>query len=256
MDEKRYNIDLCKGTGLIQESMVLLDVYDKTISKHQFVEKVIKENFLAKKSDKRIKDIVEIGFYKRYVNTNKDIPLYLSKLKDNYISLSVIQQIFLIYTSRANLILFDFIKDKYWYEINAGVIVFKNNYAKEFLNEIMKHNFSLKWSDSTQNKMSSYLMSSLVDFKFIEKNGKVVPVFINDITANYLIHELHFNGLSDEDIILAEEWKIFGLDKNEIIDIVHKISLTGFFLFQYSGDLFKINWKYQSMNEFIDGIIK
>jgi len=256
MDDKRYNIDLCKGTGLIQESMVLLDVYDKTISKQRFVEKVIRENFLAKKSDKRIKDIVEIGFYKRYVNTNKDIPLYLSKLKDNYISLSVIQQIFLIYTSRANLILFDFIKDKYWNEINAGVIVFKNNYAKEFLNEIMKHNFILKWSESTQNKMSSYLMSALVDFKFIEKNGKVVTVFINDITANYLLHELHFNGLSDEDIILAAEWKIFGLDKNQIIDIVHKISLTGIFLFQYSGDLFKINWKYQSMNEFIDGIIK
>ena len=111
MDEKKYNIDLCKGTGLIQESMVLLDVYDKTISKQQFVEKVIRENFLAKKSDKRIKDIVEIGFYKRYVNSNKEIPIYLSKLKDNYISLSVIQQIFLIYTSRANLILFDFIKN-------------------------------------------------------------------------------------------------------------------------------------------------
>jgi hypothetical protein len=256
MVEKRYNIDLCKGTGLIQESMVLLDVYDKSISKQQFVEKVIKENSLAKKSDKRIKDIVETGFYKRYVNSNKDIPLYLSKLKDNYISLSVIQQIFLIYTSRANLILFDFITDKYWKEINSGVIVFKNNYAKEFLNEIMKHNFILKWSESTQNKMSSYLMSSLVDFKFIEKNSRVVPVFINDITANYLLHELHFNGLSDEDIIMAEEWKIFGLNKNEIIDIVHKISLTGIFLFQYSGDLFKINWKYQTMNEFIDGIIK
>ena len=256
MVEKRYNIDLCKGTGLIQESMVLLDVYDKSISKQQFVEKVIRENSLAKKSDKRIKDIVETGFYKRYVNRNKDIPLYLSKLKDNYISLSVIQQIFLIYTSRANLILFDFIIDKYWIEINSGVIVFKNNYAKEFLNEIMKHNFILKWSESTQNKMSSYLMSSLVDFKFIEKNGRVVPVFINDITANYLLHELHFNGLSDEDIIMAEEWKIFGLNKNEIIDIVHKISLTGIFLFQYSGDLFKINWKYQTMNEFIDGIIK
>jgi hypothetical protein len=256
MVEKRYNIDLCKGTGLIQESMVLMDVYDKSISKQQFLEKVIRENFLAKKSDKRIKDIVETGFYKRYVNTNKDIPLYLSKLKDNYISLSVIQQIFLIYTSRANLILFDFIKDKYWKEINSGVIVFKNNYAKEFLNEIIKHNFILKWSESTQNKMSSYLMSSLVDFKFIEKNGRVVPVFINDITANYLLHELHFNGLSDEDIIMAEEWKIFGLNKNEIIDIVHKISLTGIFLFQYSGDLFKINWKYQTMNEYIDGIIK
>jgi hypothetical protein len=256
MDEKKYNIDLCKGTGLIQESMVLLDVYDKTISKQQFVEKVIRENFLAKKSDKRIKDIVEIGFYKRYVNSNKEIPIYLSKLKDNYISLSVIQQIFLIYTSRANLILFDFIKDKYWNEINAGEIVFKNNYAKNFLNEIMKHNFNLKWSESTQNKMSSYLMSAIVDFKFIEKNGKVVPVFINDITANYLLHELHFNGLSDEDIIMAEEWKIFGLNKNEIIDIIHKISLTGIFLFQYSGDLFKINWKYQSMNEFINGIIK
>ena len=154
------------------------------------------------------------------------------------------------------MILFDFIKEKYWYEVNNGIVVFKNNFAKSFLNEIMKHNFEIKWSESTQNKMSSYLMSALVDFKFIEKNGKIIPVFINDITANYLLHELHFNGLSDEEIIGAEEWKLFGLDKNEVIDIVHRISLTGSYLFQYSGELFKINWKYQSMNEFIDGIIK
>jgi hypothetical protein len=256
MEGKRYNIDLCKGTGLIEETMILLDVFDKNISKQDFLNKVIEENYLAKKSDKRIKDIVEIGFYKRYINNNDNVPEHLLKLKDNYISLNIIQQIFLIYTSRANLILFDFIKEKYWYEVNNGIVVFKNNFAKSFLNEIMKHNFEIKWSESTQNKMSSYLMSALVDFKFIEKNGKIIPVFINDITANYLVHELHFNGLSDEEIIGAEEWKLFGLDKNEVIDIVHRISLTGSFLFQYSGELFKINWKYQSMNEFIDGIIK
>jgi hypothetical protein len=256
MEGKRYNIDLCKGTGLIQETMILLDVFDENISKKDFLNKVIKENYLAKKSDKRIKDIVDIGFYKRYVNNNGNVPAYLSKLKDNYISLNVFRQIFLIYTTRANLILFDFIMDKYWSEINNGTVIFKNNFAKSFLNEIMKHHFEIKWSESTQNKMSSYLMSALVDFKFIEKNGKVIPVFINDITANYLIHELHFNGLSDNQIIGADEWKLFGLDQNEVINIVHRISLAGSFLFQYSGDLFKINWKYQSMNELIDGIIK
>ncbi|MDP3945223.1 MAG: DUF1819 family protein [Lutibacter sp.] len=256
MEEKRYNIDLCKGTGLIQETMILLDVFDKKISKQDFLSKVIQENFLAKKSEKRIKDIVETGFFKRYVNDNSNVPYYLAQLKNNYISLNVLQQIFLIYTSRANLILFDFIKDKYWPEINNGLVTFKNNYAKEFLNEIMKHNFILKWSESTQNKMSSYLMSALTDFKFIEKNGKIIPVFINDITANYLIHELHFSGLSDKDIIMAAEWKLFGLNKNEVINIVHRISLTGYFLFQYSDELYKINWNYKSMNEFIDGIIK
>ena len=63
-----YNIELCKGTGLIQETLLLLELYDMGVKKEDFAKRVIESNALVKSSEKRINDIIKIVFYKRFVN--------------------------------------------------------------------------------------------------------------------------------------------------------------------------------------------
>jgi hypothetical protein len=251
MKEKQYNIDLCKGTGLIQETILLLMMYKSGLSKQEMTREAITSNILVKASDKRIKDIVEIAFFKRYVNDDPSIPVNLQVLLTKSLSLDVVTQLFLIYTSRANLILMDFIIQVYWPEVRKGTKDLNFNYSRKFISETIRQTDLISgWSETTQKRMASYIISTLVDFRFLDKERKVKPVFLHDFTANYLAHELHFKGLSDNAIVESNDWKLFGYSRLDTINHLERLSFQGHFIFQNSGEIVKINWSYKNMQEF------
>lgn len=255
MKDKLYNIELCKGTGLIQETLLLLNLYHFGMTKQEMTKEAIVSNVLVKASDKRIKDIVEIAFYKRYVNDDPSIPVNLQVLVNKSLGLDVITQLFLIYTARVNLILMDFIIHVYWPEVRKGIKDLDFNYSRKFIAETIRQTDLISgWSETTQKRMASYIISTLVDFRFLDKERKEKPVFLHDFTANYLAHELHFKGLSDNAIVEAEEWKLFGYSRFETIKHLERLSFQGHFIFQNSGEIIKINWSYKNMQEFTHAI--
>jgi hypothetical protein len=255
MKDKKYNIELCKGTGLIQETLLLLNLYHLGMTKQEMTKEAIVNNVLVKASDKRIKDIVEIAFYKRYVNDDPSIPVNLQILLDKSLSLDVVTQLLLIYTSRANLILMDFIIQVYWQEVRKGTKDLDFNYSRKFIAETIRQtDLIIGWSETTQKRVASYIIATLVDFRFLDKERKVKPVFLHDFTANYLAHELHFKGLSDNAVVESVEWKFFGYSRFETIKHLERLSYQGHFIFQNSGEIIKISWTYKNMKEFTHAI--
>jgi len=255
MEGKKYNIDLCKGTGLVQESLLLLSLYSLNMSKSEITNKAIESNLLVKASNKRIKDIVEVAFYKRFVNDDIKAPLHINAVLIHNVSLDVIAQLFFIYTSRANQILIDFIQEIYWPEVRKGTNAIDFSYTRKFISDKIRHtDYIVGWSDTTQKRVASYLISTLVDFKLLEKQRKVKSVFVHDITANYLAHELHFKGLSDNAIVNSDDWQLFGYSKYDAIKHLERLSFQGHFIFQNSGEIVKIDWIYKTMEEFTNAI--
>jgi hypothetical protein len=252
-DLARYNIDLCKGTGLIQESIILLGLYKPGMKHNELAQHVISLNALAKTSDARTKDIVSVAFYKRFVNSNPQVPSWLFSVFNLNIGVQVLSQLFLIYTARANRILFDFILDVYWPLVRRNQRDLDSSVARKFIADTISESDLIKgWSDSTQIRVSSYLISTLVDFRFLDVKRNILPIFLNDFTANYLAHELHFNNLSDNSIVDAKDWALFGYSKVDVINHLERLSFKGHFIFQNSGELIKINWKYKTMEDFLD----
>jgi hypothetical protein len=127
--------------------------------------------------------------------------------------------------------------------------------ARQFIGETIKYTNKINgWSEITQKRVASYIISTLVDFRFLDKERNVKPVFLQDITANYLAHELHFKGLSDIALVEADEWKLFGHHKQDVIQHLERISFQGHFIFQNSGEIIKITWHHQNMTDFINAI--
>lgn len=255
MKLKQYNIDLCKGTGLIQETILLLNLYQYGMTKQEMTREAIASNVLVKASDKRIKDIVEIAFYKRFVNDDPFVPVNLQLLINKNLSLELVSQLFLIYTSRANLILLDFIIEIFWPIVSKGTKEFDFNYSRRFITDTIRQtDLIIGWSETTQKRVASYIISALVDFRFLDKERKVKPVFLHDLTANYLAHELHFKGLSDNAIVESKEWGLFGYSKFDTIKHLERLSFQGHFILQNSGEIIKINWTYKNMQELTNAI--
>jgi hypothetical protein len=249
-----YNIDLCKGTGMIQETLLLLEKYSPDNSKDGFIKEVYDSNILVKSSEKRIKDIIHNVFYKRFVINDNYVPVYLLKLHRCNVGLDQLIQIMLIYIARSNRIFFDFVTDVYWIKSKENTLVTSNE-AKLFINEAIKDGrIALSWSDGTKKRVASYIVATLMDVKFLDKKYNCIPVFLTDKTANFIAHELHFKGCSDEAIATAEEWKLFGYIRYDVIRHFERLAAQGHFIFQNAGDLIKITWKYNNMEELIDAI--
>lgn len=252
---RKYNSDLLKGTGLIQETLLLLDIYKPGIQKNKFIEEVIESNVLVKNHNNRIKDIIEHVFFRRYVNYNEDAVVALKYLREKHIGLEILNQLLLVYTCRKNLILFDFITEVYQKLISQGVSVLPQNAAKEFIEESIKNgNIEKAWADSTKRKVAEHINACLIDFKLTDRQKNLLPLFLSDTVTNYLAHELHFKGYSDEAIITAEEWRLFGYDRYDTIRHLERLAIQGHFIFQFSGELVKITWHYNNMKELIDAI--
>ncbi len=257
INNRIYNSDLLKGTGLIQETMVLIDLYKEGMSKQELIEQVLQFNPLAKKHSNRAKDIVNHAFYRRFLKDGESSILEIQQLRNNLVSLEAISQILFIYTCRANIILFDFVKEVFQPISKNGNPILSEKIALDFINNAIKDGRIQKiWSESTKQRVSRHINACLNDFRLIDSSKKIIPFFINDLTANYWIHKQHFNGESDQAIIKQDEWELFGLERQDVLSLVERLSLAGNFMFQHAGEVIKINWSYKSMNDFINGITK
>lgn len=252
-DKRIYNSNLLKGTGLIQETLVLLEAYNPEESNLEFQKRVVSTGILSKSTDNRAIDIVRNVFWDRYLGYGIEVPFFLKSMRDNYVSIDVITQLFYLYTCRANPILGDFVREVFFPLTSKSFAKLKSSDPKDFINDaLVDGRIPKKWSESTITKVSEHIIASLIDFQLIEKDKSILPYRVIDLSASYLLHELHFRGISDNDIWKHKDWELFGLDPIEVIKIIERISFYGSFIFQFSGEILNLSWNNLSMEEFIN----
>ncbi len=244
-----YNSNLAKGTGLINETLTLFEFYESGESKQEFLLRCTSQNVLNKSTEHRTKDIINLVFFDRYWKGSKNVIPDLKTLRENGLSLEALKSLFFIYTARANHVLYDF-------TLEIREIAQSKKISKEIAMGFLLKSFSdgkaPAWSDSIITRVSSYLISCLKEFDVIDKEGYIKRTFPDSKVCNYLLHELHFKGYSDEKVVHDNSWKLIGLDFNELIKEIERISFKGTIIFQYSGEILKIGWSYKTMEEFVE----
>lgn len=252
MSKKEYNSNLLKGTGLIQEMLILLDAYESTEPYSDFQERVVRDDLLSKSTENRVIDIVRNIFKDRFLGYDLNIPKILREMREEYVSMSVLTQIFYLYTCRANKLLVDFVVEVYFKKLNSGYNELKASDPKNFIKVALSDGrIETNWSESTINKVSEHIIATLIDFELIQRNKTFLNFQIFDLTANYLAHELHFRGISDNYIWYHEDWKLFGLSPYDVISLFERLANKGTFIMQFSGEILNISWNYKNIYEFI-----
>jgi len=67
--------------------------------------------------------------------------------------------------------------------------------------------------------------------------------------ALYLAHEIHFDGLSDMAVVQYRDWRLFGLEFQDVIQIIKSLSHDGHLIIQSTPELVQISWKYRTMED-------
>lgn len=254
MRETAYNSNLAKGCGIVEETLTLLSLCDENTTKESLLNIVRESNCLARCTDKRSTDIVNLVFYPRFMKRNPKISVWLRTIREKGVMLPQFKQLLMLYCARENAVMYDYIRSKLNdYKCNNENRI-PNDSCMQFVKHIVESR-QASWGESIQKKVTSYIKSVLVDFDLIDKRGNILPYEASNFTILYLLHELHFAGLSDVAIWNHEDWQLFGLDKYQLQDRIMDQNIRGGYIAQCTGDLMTISWNYNSMEEFINGTL-
>lgn len=250
-----YTTQLQAGLGLVVETRHLLELYERGMSVSELTDRALESGRFPLVTARRLRNVVAECFAPRYLRA-QDTAMTLKRLAPT-LTRAEFNQLLLIHTARANLILADFIREVYWPRYSVGRDVLTLDDAREFvINAVREGNTAKPWSETTVRRMASYLLGCCVDYDLLGGNGRgprpVQPLRLHNKVAAYLAYDLHLKGVGDNQLLAHEDWQLFGLEPRDVREQLKRLSLDGYLILQSAADVIQIGWTLKSMEELTD----
>lgn len=252
-----YTTALCKGQGMVSETLTLLREWQPGMSSTDLAKAVLESGAIPKGTAGRVKDIVGRVFAPRYLNPSAAPATGLKRLLEAGYGVDELLQIMLLYCARTYPELRDFIVEVYWGRYAAGAgYLYRQDSDVFFRNAYESGKLPQKWTDESRTKIARYLLSALTDFRLlgpaVKDRREILPFALQEFTALYLVHELHFSGVGDQSLLNHRDWRIFGLEPYDVLQQLRAVASRGRFVVQHSGQILRIAWGFHTMEDFLD----
>ena len=139
-----YTTQLQAGLGLIQETRSLLAIWQPGMSASQLYQQALHSGEFPNVSARRLRNVVAECFAPRYLVADGAPARYLKQLSAVF-SNAELAQLFFLYTSRANAILADFVREVYWERYAAGDDQVSHEDVKAFIRRGLDDGRTVVW---------------------------------------------------------------------------------------------------------------
>jgi hypothetical protein len=253
---KPYTTQLQAGLGLVNETKTLLELWSPGMSAGQLQQVALESGRFPTVTARRLRNIIVECFAPRYLVSGGNPAAHLKRLSAT-LSTSDLTQLMLVFTSRANPILGDFVRHVYWARYVGGYTQIANEDARAFVERAIDDGKTVKrWSETTVRRVSGYLTGCCADYGMLERGLRssrhIIPFRISPSVSAYLAYELHFAGVGDNALLTHEDWQLFGLAREDVLEEIKRLSLKGLLIVQAAGDVIRISWKQQDMEALCD----
>jgi len=253
-EDLAYTTQLQAGLGMMNETLDLLRFVEPGDTPSKLADRIVSRGLFARTTARRARNIVAEMFAPRFLIDGDQPARTLANLIGSGGSIDDLRQIFFLQTARAQTVFGDFVKYVYWPRYSAGSLVINRAEAETFIRRgLDAGRMQKRWSETTIKRVSGYILGCCSDFGLLEKAGrdskKILRFSIRPKVCLYLAYDLHFAGLKDKTLIHHSDWKLFGLESDEVLAQIKRLSHDGHLLIQSSADVVEIAWKYQTMEE-------
>lgn len=257
--ERRYTIALCKGAALVEETRALVEHWSPGEEIGHFVERVLRDNILARSTAYRTNDIVRRVFARRFLLPTDKAARCMKRMIDSGLPRKLFTEALFLHAARADPVLYDFATRVFWPAARRGRTALTRDDVLSFLAEATElGRIDRPWSADVQAKMAPRVFGTLRDVGFIreERRGhrEIVSYYLSDEGVAYLAYDLHDAGLSDSAMCEHPDWRLFGLDRGRVLGRLDNLGEDKGMLVQRAGSVVQITWKYESVEELIDGL--
>lgn len=254
--KKYYTTQLGAGLGLVEETKILLDMYQPGMTVTELYDIALDSGCFPSVTARRLRNIIAECFSPRYLKTGCATHL---KPLINIMSSQSISQVFLIHTALANQVLEDFIIEVYWERYIGGYDEISVSEAREFVTNAVNEGKTQKpWAESVIKRVSSYVVGCCADYGLLSSGRaskrQILPVRIQSDVALYLAYWLHLSGLGDNAVVNHTAWKLFGLEPIDVREELKKMAKNNWLIVQSAGEVTRISWQFNTMEEVINVI--
>lgn len=259
-DAPKYTTQLQAGLGLVPETLKLLAAWEPGMGGQDLFKVALASGDFPVVTARRLRNVVTEAFRPRYL-TEDGAPAKILKSVSGSLSKEDLRLLCFLFTCRANPILADFVRQVYWPRYSAGGTSVTKADSLQFVSSAVSDGRTTsRWSNTTVTRVASYLLGACVDFGLlgVMKTGArpILTFRITSKVASILAYDLHFRGLGDNAILRSPDWGLFGLEPDDVLGELKRLSLRGELIVQSAGALTQVAWKHSSMEELVDGIAK
>ena len=258
-EEKRiYKItSLIKGTASLDELRALFLSWRPGEAPVDFAKRIRAEGILVKQTAQRADDLVLRVFRPWFLMPDTTAVERLQKIFRKNVDWHVLNELILLYKSRAEAVLFDYLIKSFWVQFQEGALYLRMVDVENFLNEARETGFiENEWSSYTQTRLAYGLLRVVKEVGFVKEEKRELYSFItyrvSNFFANYLAYDLHLAGLSDQAIVEHPDWRLFGLNRSQVLQKLSDLGDQSGIVMQQAGSVVRVTWLYKSMDEVID----
>lgn len=255
MTTTAYTSMLNAGIGMIDETRTMLNLWQPGMGNVELRRAALESGLFPNITARRLLNFIQECFGPRYLK-NKGAPAQTLKLVQSTFSNREFNQLLFLYTCRESRILYDFVCDVYWCAYSSGKEKISNEDAGLFVTRANQDGKTVKpWSENTLQRVAGYLTTSCADFGLLESGSrsvrKILPFILESRVGVILAYDLHASGLGDNTILSHPDWSLFGMDRSDVLNEFKRQALKGWWILQSAGEITRIGWQYQTMEEFI-----
>jgi hypothetical protein len=256
-----YTTKLQAGLGLIPETYRLLAHWQPGMSPAELHRIALQSGDFSTMTARRLRNIVIEAFAPRYLVDAGQPAALLKTLVDGNVGRQEIRRLFFLYTCRANPILADFVKQVYWAKHEAGEAAVAKADALDFTRDAVAAGLTTRaWSESTVIRVSRYLLGTCADFGLLgamENAARPIQPFgATPLVSAILAHDLHFKGTGDAALLDNEDWRLFGLQSEDVLAELKRLAQQGGIIVQSAGSIVRISWKIGSLEALADEFVQ
>ena len=253
MKTAAYTTKLAAGSGIIEESRVLLELWEDGLGPSDLFQAALQSGRFPTMSARRLRNLVVEGFAPRYL-ADGGRRARLLKQMNGALASRELDQLMFVFTCRANEILADFVREVYWPAYSAGRTTISNEEARQFITRANQEGKTeTPWSDSMVERVAGYMTRALADFGMlqpgIKRSRQILPYRLEPRAAAAVAYDLHFQGLADNRIIQHPDWELFGLEPADVLVELKRLSRKGLFVIQHAADVTRISWSFDTTEE-------
>jgi hypothetical protein len=257
---RHYDSNLAMGLGLLRETKALLSLWTPPMEGQTLYEEALACGLFPGMTAYRLRNLVVRCFAGRYL-TGNPVPAEFIKHALGLLKAPELTQLFFLYTCRANPILHDFVREAFWLSYAAGVKSMSKQVPEEFIRRAIDDGKTpSRWAEGQIERVGRYLSGCCSDFGLLgspTKDGRPIrSVRLEQSTVACLAYELHFRGIGDNGLLTHEDWQLFGLAREDVLEEIKRLSLRGLLIVQAAGDAIRISWKYSDMEALCDDLAK
>jgi hypothetical protein len=258
MSEGRYTTQFQAGLGMIDENMRFLELWEEGDSAGSLHQKALDSGNFPDVTARRLRNLAAEMFAPRFLTNGAAAAHHGKALLENASHETITQFIYLV-TSRAQLILHDFVRLVYWPAYEGGRPTLHRDEVVNFIeNALDSGKMEKRWSDSTIKRVSGYLGGCCVDFNLAHRippsTYELTPISMDTKVFLYLAHDMRFAGCSEQSLLEHRDWSLWGMGKSDVLAMLRKLGQEGHFIVQGGADLIRITWRYENMEEVLDAV--